>query len=90
LLNYDDPSWQPLHSLFLEKWFIECPDLANQRERLIFRHLETWTEEKTRMWGEGEEGAARKADANDVLNAHFISEHKKHADLVITSLSSSA
>lgn len=61
--------------------------MEEQRRRLIARHLETWTEEKTRMWGEGEEGAARKADANDVLNARFVEESsRKYADLVVQSI----
>lgn len=38
------------------------------------------------MWGVGEEGAARKADANDVLNAKFVEDHQKYADLVIDSI----
>lgn len=73
--------------LFDEKWFICCSSTEVQRQRLIRRHLETWTEEKTRMWGEGEEGAARKADANDVQNAQFVNDFsKKYADLVVESV----
>ena len=53
---------------------------------MIKRHLQTWSEEKTRMWGAGEEGAARKADANDVLNAEFIEKSAKYADKIIESL----
>jgi hypothetical protein len=57
-----------------------------QRSRLIKRHLETWSEEKSRMWGEGEEGAAKKADANDVPNAIYIQGSAKYADLMIESI----
>lgn len=61
--------------------------MDEQRRRLINRHLETWTAEKTRMWGEGEEGAARKADANDVLNVQFVEESsRKYADLIVQSV----
>jgi hypothetical protein len=60
--------------------------MPEQRSRLIKRHLETWSEEKTKMWGAGEEGATRKADANDVLNAQYIEGSKKYADLIIQSL----
>jgi hypothetical protein len=60
--------------------------MEEQRRRLIQRHLETWSEEKTRIWGPGENGAASKADANDVLNARFIENHSGHADLIIQSL----
>jgi hypothetical protein len=38
------------------------------------------------MWGEGEEGAAKKADANDVPNAIYIQGSAKYADLIIESL----
>jgi hypothetical protein len=39
------------------------------------------------MWGEGEAGAAAKAEANDVLNAIYIdAASRKHADLVIESI----
>ena len=86
LLNYDDEDWKPLENLFNEKWFLCCEDIEVQRERLIKRHLESWTEEKTKMFGEGREGAARKADTNDVLNLHFINSHKKFADKIITSV----
>jgi pantothenate kinase len=87
LLSFDDPDWAPLASLFDEKWFICCDDIRGQRDRLINRHLKTWTEEKTRMWGVGYDGAAAKADANDMLNLQFINDgSKKHADRVIKSI----
>ena len=86
LLNYDDPLWAPLRELFDERWYLSCASLDDQRRRLINRHLETWSEEKTRMWGPGEAGAAAKADANDVLNAHFIATTAKYADSVIISV----
>ena len=65
---------------------MSCESLEVQLERLILRHLETWTEEKTRMWGEGAIGAAKKADANDVLNSIFVEEFRKYADLIISNL----
>ena len=86
LLNWDDEEWSGLRNIFHEHWFLRCKSLEIQRERLIRRHLETWTAEKEKMWGSGEEGAARKADANDVLNAEFVLAHEKYADLVIESL----
>lgn len=79
--------WKELQPLFDEKWFISCQSLEKQRERLISRHLETWTAEKTRMFGEGESGgAAKKADTNDVLNAHFVDLHRRWASREIVSL----
>eukprot|EP01041_Mallomonas_annulata_P009688 gene9688-20140_t len=86
LLNWDDPAWAPLQDIFDEKWFISCNDMESQRQRLIKRHLETWTEEKTRLFGAGEIGAANKADSNDVINARFVDTHKQYADRLIISL----
>ena len=86
LLCYSDPTWQPLEDIFDWKLYISCMSIEDQRERLIKRHLETWSEEKTKMWGEGRNGAAAKADANDVKNAYWVDEmSRKHADLIIES-----
>jgi len=79
-------TWGSLEPLFDETWFIRCESLEKQRQRLIFRHLETWTEEKTRLFGEGEAGAAKKADTNDVLNAAFVAMHAKFASREIVSV----
>lgn len=68
------------------QWYISCKSMEDQRNRLICRHLETWTEEKSRMWGEGVLGATKKADSNDVLNAKYIEGSAKYADLMIESL----
>jgi len=86
MLNYVDPLWAPLESLFNEKWFLSCESVEKQRERLINRHLETWTAEKSQMWGSGREGAAKKADSNDVLNMRYVSFSAQFADLNITSV----
>jgi len=56
-------------------------------DRLVERHLETWSDEKTKIWGEGQAGARAKAEANDIKNARWIAEmSRKHADLVIESV----
>jgi len=88
ILNFDQERWSDLRNIFDEKWFISCSDLKTQRERLINRHLETWTEEKDRIWGNGiEGGAAKKADSNDVLNMEFVDKFsKKYADRVIINI----
>jgi pantothenate kinase len=86
LLNWDDRAWAGLRDVFDERWFISCPEPEKQRQRLIRRHLETWTAEKERMFGSGEVGAARKADSNDVLNAQYIEGHRKYADFIIDSV----
>ena len=89
LLAWDDARWAPLrtNNVFDEMWYIGCKSLDEQRERLVKRHLETWSEEKTKMWGEGEIGAGAKADANDMLNVGWIEDmsSRKYADLVIES-----
>jgi pantothenate kinase len=83
----DAAKWRLLEPLFDETWFVSCQSMDLQRKRLIARHLETWTEEKTRMFGAGgTAGAAIKADTNDVPNAHFVDLHRKHASREIVSL----
>lgn len=86
LLMLHDPRWEPLNSLWDDRWFIKCADVRAQRSRLIARHLETWNEEKAARWGEGEQGAAARADANDVLNMELIEVCEKHASEVIESI----
>ena len=83
----DGRMWGQLEPLFDERWFIRCESLEKQRDRLIKRHLETWTEEKTKLFGEGRNGgAARKADTNDVLNAAFVDKHAVFASREIISV----
>ena len=89
LLAFDDDlyGWGNMKemNIFDETWYVECTSMAEQRERLISRHLETWNEEKSKRFGaSGREGAARRADSNDVLNAEWITNvSRKHADLII-------
>ncbi|EJK72030.1 hypothetical protein THAOC_06478 [Thalassiosira oceanica] len=88
LLAWGDERWRPLQTnrVFDETWYIACRSLDDQRERLVKRHLETWSVEKTRMFGEGEVGAGVKADSNDMLNLVWIDDmSRKHADLIIDS-----
>jgi len=89
LLAWDDERWAPLrtNNVFDETWYIACKSLEEQRERLVKRHLETWSEEKTNMFGEGAVGAGVKADANDMLNLEWIEEmSRKYADYLIESV----
>lgn len=86
LLKWSDPRWAPLRAIFDECWFVRCASVEEQRERLVTRHLQTWTEEKERIWGEGRAGAAAKADANDVLNLAEIEVTRSNADRIIESL----
>jgi pantothenate kinase len=88
LLSWRDSRWQPLqtNNVFDETWYISCTSLDDQRARLVQRHLETWSTEKTKMWGSGEQGAGAKADENDMLNLVWIEEMSKgYADLIIES-----
>jgi pantothenate kinase len=87
LLAWKDERWSSLRGVFDETWFVCCQDVTRQRQRLVLRHLETWSEEKTVMWGEGEVGAGKKADANDMLNLEWIeSMSKEFADFIVESL----
>eukprot|EP00965_Chrysotila_dentata_P026250 870358-Pleurochrysis_carterae.AAC.3 len=86
LLMRDDPRWAPLEELWDERWYVSCASAAEQRERLINRHLETWNDEKSARWGEGRIGAAARADANDVKNMEIIAASAPFADLLIESI----
>ncbi len=77
----------PLDELWNERWFIRCKSGEEQRRRLIRRHLEKdWSEELTKVWGEGEAGAAARADANDVKNMELIAPCEEYAERVIESV----
>lgn len=89
LLAWDDERWAPLRTnrVFDETWYISCKSLVDQRDRLVKRHLETWSDEKTKMFGEGALGAGAKADSNDMKNLEWIDKmSRKHADNVIESI----
>lgn len=86
LLLWADKRWAPLRTAFDESWFLRCSSREAQRERLIARHLKTWTPEKSRLWGEGRMGAACKVDANDALNLAMIEATSSNADRIILSL----
>ena len=84
LLCAHDPDWQPLDDLWDDKWYIDV-SMAETKQRLVHRHLKTWSDEKTQRWGGDDEAAAtRKAEANDMKNAVCIEKNSKaHAHLVI-------
>lgn len=89
LLAWEAQRWEAFRAkdVFDETWYLACRSREEQRARLVTRHLETWSEEKTKMWGKGTTGAEAKADANDMKNADWIDENsRKHADLVIESV----
>jgi pantothenate kinase len=90
LLCYNDVRWKPLQTnqIFDETWYITCNSISTQRERLIQRHLETWTNEKSILFGEGEVGAGIKADSNDMKNLLWIEEmgSRMYADYIIESI----
>ncbi|CAE8592574.1 unnamed protein product [Polarella glacialis] len=86
LLMWGDERWAPLREAFDECWYLRCSSLQEQRERLIARHLQSWTDEKSKLWGEGRTGAASKVDANDFLNLELVEATSKNADRVITSV----
>lgn len=91
LLSYNDERWKPLrtNNIFDETWYITCRSINEQRERLIRRHLRTWTDEKTLLFGaDGRVGAGIKADLNDMKNLIWIEEmgSRMYADYIIESI----
>ena len=89
LLAWGDERWEPLRAnkVFDETWYIACKSLEEQRERLVKRHLETWSDEKTKLFGEGAKGAGAKADSNDMKNLIWVEEmSREYADLVVVSV----
>ena len=85
LLMQDDPRWEPLQQLWDERWVVRCASRVDQRERLIQRSLENWSELKIKTWGPGREGAEKKVDANDALNMDIVAGSEKYADILIES-----
>jgi pantothenate kinase len=86
LLWKDDERWAPLQSLWDERWFIKAPSLEIQRQRLIKRSLKTWSDAKAKLWGEGDQGAAARVDANDVKTMNIIAHCEDYADTVIETI----
>ena len=82
--------WAPLlQGAFDETWFVApAGGVDEQRARLVDRHLETWTAEKTAAWDAAtpREGAERRTDANDVPNARLIDRCRPFADRLVVSL----
>ena len=79
--------WKQLLAKWDQTWFISI-DPKIQRQRLIRRHLKTWTPEKTLQWkGQtDEEAAAIRTDFNDMPNAQLINLCQPYAHTVIPSL----
>jgi pantothenate kinase len=79
--------WRPLD--FDESWFVRPQGgVPEQRDRVVERHLETWTAAKTAAWGAAtaREGAERRADSNDVPNAYLVDRCRGFACLEVESL----
>ena len=79
--------WRPLD--FDESWFVRpAGGVPEQRDRVVERHLETWTDEKTAAWGAAtaREGAEKRADSNDVPNAYLVDRCRSFACLEVESL----
>ena len=79
--------WRPLD--FDESWFVRPQGgVPEQRDRVVERHLETWTAAKTAAWGAAtaREGAERRADSNDVPNAYLVDRCRSFACLEVESL----
>ena len=79
--------WKPLLELFDETWFIDI-SIDDQKNRLINRHLETWTDCDTVFWNATNEieGATKRTNFNDIPNSDFILKSKRYADIIINIL----
>jgi pantothenate kinase len=53
LLLKSDPRWEPLQSLWDERWFVKAPSLEIQRQRLIQRVAENVVPIESRDLGGG-------------------------------------
>ena len=87
LVGAEAERWRPLD--FDESWFVRpAGGVPEQRDRVVERHLETWTAAKTAAWGAAlaREGAEKRADANDVPNAYLVDRCRAFADLEVESL----
>lgn len=70
-----DPYWNDISKYVDETWFIDVPfNLA--KERIIKRHLEAGI-------AKNEQEAIARADGNDLVNAGYILQNSKSADLTI-------
>ena len=72
-----------LFELWDERWYIQAPTKEEQIGRLVSRSLKTWSEEKAKMWGEGEAGARARIEANDVKNLDIVETSRPYADELI-------
>lgn len=85
LLSLNDPDWAPLGELWDDTWYIDV-SMEETKQRLVKRHLKNWTDDKTDRWGgDDEEAAARKAEANDLINAACIRKMSKDKAKLIVS-----
>ncbi|KAI3668083.1 hypothetical protein L6452_43158 [Arctium lappa] len=76
LLLEDDP-WKEIASMLDEKWFVDL-DIDVAMERVLKRHIST---------GNKPEIAKQRIKYNDRPNAELVLKSKKHADLIIKSVS---
>merc|ERR1712157_650087 len=84
LLLWDDTRWAPLRDVFDECWLLKSLSEEMQRERLIERHLRSWSREKAELWGAGRFGAAAKVEANDIPNLKIVEGTSGNADRIIS------
>lgn len=83
LLAFDDPAWEPLKAIWDDAWLIDVPE-AILKERLVGRHLRTWTAVKEARFGKGRRGAEAKTESSDLKHARWIYRtSRSHANLII-------
>lgn len=83
LLALDDSAFKPLEAIWDGKWLINVPESV-LKDRLVHRHLKTWTAAKEERFGKGRAGAEAKTESSDLKNARWVYQTSRaHADLVI-------
>jgi pantothenate kinase len=83
VLMKNDQEWGKLYNLWDETWFIAAPNREEQIDRLVSRSLKTWGSKKIELFGEGEPGARKRAEYNDVPNMDVVDPCRDFADEVI-------
>ena len=78
--------WRPLH--FDESWFVRpAGGVPEQRDRVVERHLETWSAAKTQAWGAATARGRRAGLIPTTCRTRYLVDRcRAFADLEVESL----
>lgn len=83
VLAFDDPAWKPLKEIWDDTWLIYVAEPV-LKERLVGRHLKTWTALKEERFGKGRAGAEAKTESSDLKHARWVDRMSRaHAAVII-------